>query len=353
MNFIYKTIPKHTEEKVHLDQVIEIFFMIDLNQQSLREEHVILFNLTEQLVEPIQFSYNRRVLKVTPVSNLLPNNHYQFQIVGGEKGIRDITGRMMAQTYEVEFYTKDVQKIKPPTVLSPTDLTSVRESVQVELDSVVDADYYELQISKSNTFHNLVWPLDGEKVYKTSDVKLIPTIKYETGQYYLRVRSVSDDGTLSSWSSTVRYYYDGNPIIIEPEEPKMPSEESEVEKPKTDTSVSEEPLAEEPSVQESVEEEIITEESGEDVVSEPSKVILQASSRIQENPQTQLQKLQDIFSSAEGESVSRLHIKAVSPKDGSVNNDLSKVSTITIEFTDNIDPESITEDTCYVLSERN
>lgn len=319
MNFIYKTNPRHTEEKVPLDQKIDIYFMIDMNKPSIREEHVILFNLTEQIVEPVQFDYNRRILSIKPVSKLLPNNHYQLQIVGGEKGVKDITGRKMPETYEVEFTTKDVEGIKPPRILSPTDLSSVREAIQVELESNPDADYYELQISKSNTFHNLVWPTNEEKVYRTEEVKVIPNIAYQTGQYYMRVRSVGLDGLKSSWSPTIRYYYDGAPIIEEPKEELMPDEVPPTE---------------------------------EVVIAQKRKVILQASSRIQDKP-TQLQSLQNIFLAKADEDVTELYVKSATPKDNSVNNALSNIQTLVIEFTDNIDPDSITRDTCYVLSERN
>lgn len=322
MNFIYKTIPRHTEEKIPLDQKIDIYFMIDMDKPSIREEHIILFNLTEQLVEPVQFDYNRRILSITPLSNLLPNNHYQLQIVGGEKGVKDIVGRKMPQTYEVEFTTKDVEGIKPPRILTPTDLSSVREAVQIELEPNLDVDYYELQISKSNTFHNLVWPTNEEKVYRTSEIRVIPDIAYQTGQYYMRVRSVGFDGLKSSWSPTIRYYYDGVPIIKEPEEEPMPDEIPP------------------------------TEEAEEVAIAQKRKVVLQTSSHIQEQP-TQLQKLQDIFSSKSSTSLTGLYVTSTTPKDNSVNNPLSNIQTLVIEFTDDIDPASITSDTCYVLIERN
>lgn len=323
MKVIYKTLPQHTEKKVPLDQVIEVYFMIDINKQSMRDEHIILLNLTEQIVEPVRYEYNRRILKVTPVSKLLPNNHYQLQIVGGEKGIKDITGRMMAQTHEVEFYTKDVEGIKPPKVLSPTDLSSVREAVQFELEPSVNADYYEIQISKSNTFHNLVWPLNGEKVYQTAEVKVIPDIAYQTGQYHMRVRSVGNDGLQSSWSPTIRYYYDGAPIIKEPEEQPMPDEVEVIEEPTT----------------------------GEEATVQSGRVVLKASTHLQQP--SQLQQLQNTFSAKAGESLTGLYVKSATPKDNSINNALTNIKTIVIEFTDDIDPASINKDTCYVLTERN
>lgn len=323
MNVVYKTIPRHTEEKIPLDQHIEIYFMIDINKNSIRPEGLVLLNLTEQTVEPVTFTYQRRVLVVTPTSKLLPNNHYQLQLVGGEKGLKDITGRGMAQTYEVEFYTKDIDAIKPPVVLSPTDMSIVREAVKFQLKPSMDVEYYEMQISKSNTFQNLVWPTDGEKVYRTDEISIIPDIAYETGTYFMRVRSVDAEGLTSSWSSTLRYHYDGVPLYALP---------------------GDQPI------------EAVT------MALQPTrKVVLQAMSQLQTQPD-QLSKLQDAFLAKSGTTLTGLYVKSATPKDKSVNNQLARFNDtrvgmnnkqIIIEFTDDIDPATVTDLTCYVLSERN
>jgi hypothetical protein len=326
MNVVYKTIPRHTEENIPLDQVIEIYFMIDMNKHSMRPENIILFNLTEQVVEPVTFEYSRRVLKVHPVHKLKPTNHYQLQLVGGESGLKDITGRFMAETYEVEFCTKDVENIKPPKILSPTDLSVVREAATFELEPSLNADYYELQVSKSNTFQNLVWPTNGEKVYQTSEIRVTPDIPYETGTYYMRVRAVALDGTASAWSPVIRFYYDGAPIIREPEEEPIPDETIPTQ----------------------------PESSGEETVSTQSvrKVILQSMSRLEQTP-NQLSQLQKVFSAKADTTLTGLYVKSATPKDKSVNNPLANMKQIVIEFTDNIDPNSVTSTTCYVLAERN
>lgn len=336
MNVIYKTSPTHTEDKVVLDKVIEIYFMIDMNKNTFKSETIILFNLTEQIVEPVSFEYVRRMLKIRPIGKLKPNNHYQLQLLGGEKGLRDITNRMMAQTYEVEFYTKSTEAIKPPKILSPTDLSMVREAAIVQLESLSDVDYYELQISKSNTFHNLVWPLNGEKVYRTPEVHVIPNIAYETGTYYLRVRSVDFEGKASWWSPVIRYHYDGAPIIITPPEEPIPTEPTPTEPTPAPT-------------------------EGEIVTQSARKVVLKAMSRLKSNPD-QLSKLQNIFSTKEVTTPTDLYVKSSSPKDKSVNNNVSKFNDIrenmnkrqiVIELTDVIDKGTVNSLTCYVLSERN
>jgi|GEM_PF-3051673 len=320
MNVIYKTIPRHTEENIPLDQIIEIYFMIDIHKHSLRQENIILFNITEQIVEPISFEYQRRILKIRPTQKLKPNNHYQLQIVGGESGIKDITGRIMAQTYEVEFYTKDIENIKPPILFSPTDVSVIREPATFRFQPIEKAHYYELQISKSNTFHNLVWPTNGEKIYQASELSVTPNMSYETGTYYARIRSVDENGIASSWSSVIQFYYDGAPIIQEPEDIVIASKEEDI--PSKDTGVSQ------------------------------RQVILKPMTQLQSKP-SQLSALQKVFSAEMTNTFANLYVKSVTPKDKSVNNALANAKQIVIEFTENIDPQTINHTTCYVLAERN
>jgi hypothetical protein len=333
MNVIYKTIPSHTEENVVLDRVLEIFFMIDMNKSIFSPENIILFNITEQIVEPVTYEYNRRILAVTPTQKLKPKNQYQLQLVGGEKGLKDITGRMMADTYEVEFFTKDIESIKPPLILSPTDVTVIRELATFRLEDNMDADYYDLQISESNTFQNLVWPVNGEKVYRTTDTIVTPDVAYSNGLYYARVRSIGK-GETSSWSDIMRFFYDSVPIIELPQEEPMPDEV--VPEPV--------PTTEDPVV----------------ILQQSRKVVLQANSQRQE--EDQLSKLQGVFTNKEVDASTNLRVKSATPKDKSVHNNVNTFNNmivtgnhkqIIVEFTEDIDLASISKLTAYVLSERN
>lgn len=317
MNFIYKTIPRHTEKEIVLNSHIEVHFMIDINQQTMKNEHFILLNMTEQKIEVVNHEYQRRKLKISPIHPFRPNCHYQLQIIGGEQGVKDITGRAMPDTYEIEFYTKDVEGIKPPKILSPTNLVEVRENPSFKLQSVPEANHYELQISKSNTFHNLEWPVD--KVYQITDTEIIPDITYETGQYYTRVRSVDTQGNKSSWSPTVQFYYNGAPIIQVAEDPEIPTQTDE-------------------------ETDIVTAQT-------KRNIILQPKSQMQE--MSQVQKMQNIFSAKSETLLTGLYVKKTKPADKSVNNSLDHAKEIVIEFTEDIDAGTVDSNTCYLLSERN
>lgn len=328
MNTIYKTLPRHTEENVLLDQVLEIYFLVDMEKVSFRQDTIILFNMTEQIVEPISFEYNRRLLKVTPVSKLKANNHYQLQLLGGEKGLKDITKRQMAQTFELEFFSKDVESLKPPIIISPTDVSVIKAKATFELKPELNADYYELQISKSNTFHNIVWPTNEQKIYRTDEVKVTPDVNYQTGLYYARVRAISTETYKSAWSEPIRFFYEGSPEIIVAEEIPMPDETP------------------------------VTAPAASPVVT------LQARTRVQESEE--LSALQGIFSGSGAIAQDSLKVKSATPSNKSVNNKLVAFNNmiasgnqkrIVIEFSENIDPDSVkptaSKVPVYVLSERN
>lgn len=315
MNVIFKTHPRHTEENVALDQRIEIFFMIDINKKALRDEHVILFNLTEQCVEPVSFEYDRRILSITPVSKFQPNNHYQLQIVGGSNGIRDITGRYMPETYEVEFHTKDIENVKSPRILAPTDLSIIKNPIEIQLEPIEGADYYELEVSKSNTFHNVEWPANGEVIYHSDEIKVTPNVDYQKGNYYIRVRTVDEKKNKSSWSSIIQLYYDGDEEIVIPEEP------------------------------------VFSEDNLQDTVKN-KRVILSTKTHLQEDT-NQLDTLQQAFFSKEENLIKRVYVEKTTPKDKSVHNPLQRIGQIVIEFTHEIDSETVNEENCYLLMERN
>ncbi len=306
MRIVYKTIPTHTAEQVPVDQVIEVFFVIDIMKNTLNENTIILLNISEQLVEPVKVDYINRTLKVKPVNKLMPNTHYQLQLVGGKDGVKSITGGEMAQTYEVEFYTKDVESIKPPRILSPVDLSIVDKPVEFHMEPSAQADHYEVQVSKSNTFHHLVWPMGNEKVFITDEIKFTPDIAYEEGQYYIRARSVNKEGKKSSWSPSIRYFY----------QPALNYDPIE-----------------------------------EDIEVETKDITLRTNSRPDESD-TQLSKLQNAFVEEEVDK-NPFFVKGMSPGDGSVHNSLNKSRTIVIQFSEEIDPNSVHSSNCYVLSERN
>lgn len=283
LRFVLNTNPVHLSKKVPLDKTIEIFFLIDLTVSSVNHDNVILYNIDTQKSEPIDIDYHNKVLSIKPKEKLKPCQHYQVQLVGGKNGICDITGRYLQDVYSVEFYTDDVDEIKPPTLLSPTDLSEVHGNVVFKWTEVEGAYYYELQISRSNIFDVLEWPVSGHRVYET---EVVPDLKYEKGHYYVRIRSVSPKGTKSAFSKAIRFHY---------------SDEVDLE-------------------------------SDED-----------------ENPQ--LETLQHHFA-AENDDRQFLEVIESTPQRKAANISIDR-DKIVIEFSEELDPETVTNLSCYVVEERN
>jgi hypothetical protein len=306
MNFVLKTEPRHLTENVKCDSSIQVWFMIDIQQSSLRDETIVLFNLTEQKRIPIRFQYRNRCLTITPVEALSPSMHYQLILIGGEHGLRDITGRVMIESYEVEFFTANVLSIKPPVLLTPTHLSEVSSPPTFSWEEVENAYAYELQISKSHTFQSLVWPTEPVLVF---DAQVKPKLLYETGQYYVRIRSVGEDGTRSAYSPVLQFYYREKEDVFNDEENKEAS----------------------PSVM----------------------VRLQAQSRLQEPKLDALSALQQHFANQTMEENEKLYILASRPVNQSWNLPFSSMNQIVVEFSEDLDPSSIHRQTCYMVAERN
>jgi hypothetical protein len=305
MDFVLRTSPRHLSENVERDVEIEVIFMIDLNRQLLNEELIVLFNLTEQKSVPIRYEYRNRVLKVKPIEPLDPLTHYQLELIGGEKGIRDITGRYLAESYKIEFFTKDVDSIKPPVFLYPTHLSEVNAKPTFSWKSVSNAYAYELQISKSNTFHNLVWPSENVLVFGT---QVTPNINYEQGRYYARIRSVGEDGTRSAYSDVLQFYFN-----------QETAQQSQAGTQSQNNST--------------------------------STFQIKANSQVQKVDQ--LTVLQQHFAQQNTSSESKLYAISSKPLHQSLNIPLSQLNQIVIEFSEDIDPSSVTNQTCYLIGERN
>lgn len=302
MNFVSKVDPYHLSEDVSMDRKIDIFFFLDLDQGTLTPDKILLINLNEEVSEEVRFEYRNRHLTIYPLKPLKPDMHYQVQIVGGRNGVKNIIGQEMAETYVSEFYTKKIKEIQPPILVYPIDLTEVTDDIEFEWKPVVDAKYYELEVSRSNTFHNLVWPLADTPIFET---KIMPHINYEIGTYYVRIRSVNHDGKKSHYTKAVRYYYKG----------------------KTQTDNINTPSPE-------VKEDIVLETKGEVI----------GSGGI-------IHTLQKHFLTKQASSSHQpLKIVKSTPKHKGLHVDAGE---IVIKFNKEIDPESVTEDSIYLIEERN
>lgn len=110
---------------------------------------------------------------------------------------------------------------RPPTSLE-ADVDSATLDMSVQIGTIAKAAYYELQISESPLTSNDDIPVEGT-VYTFSDITEDEfvngaititrvneqfTIKDNTS-YYLRVRAIGNDGTISNWYTNGMLYYGG------------------------------------------------------------------------------------------------------------------------------------------------
>ena len=304
MNFVSKSVPHHLQEKVATDQQIDIFFFIDIHKGSLTADKVILFNLTEERSEDIAFEYSNRRLIIRPRKHLSQNTHYQIQLIGGREGIKDIMGRVMAESYQSEFYTSVATTIQPPTITSPTDLVEISGDVSFKWTPSPGAAYYEVEVSRTNTFQNLVWPASEVKIYET---EVSPYINYEKGLYYMRARSVNAEGKKSHYTKAIQYYYSGLP--------------------QTNNRIVKE-------------------------INPPPHILLETSARVISN-ETPINVLQQHFINELGEQKkASFHLIRSKPKHKGTNLTLNN-NEIVLTFNQEIDPDSVSSEAVYVLAERN
>lgn len=306
MSLILKTFPVHLTQKVALDTDIEVTFIFDINKDTITTSNIILFNLAEQKSEPISLDYRNRVLRITPARKLQPLVHYQVELVGGinNGGIRDITGRGLNQNFRFEFHTGNETKITAPQLIAPTDVSEIHNDVVFRWNPVDKADYYELQISRSNTFDVLEWPKEQTLVFET---QVIPDIVYKKGMtYYARLRAVNNQGVTSAFTPAIRYYYNG------------------------------------------IDETMVEEKTEAISISGPSLPQVKDG---ESSSSSEIQALRDHFTAQLDGEINALQVTSMSPKNGSVM--VVNASKIVIEFSEMIDPASINHETVYVVSEKN
>ncbi len=302
MNFIRRTFPAHISKDVPVNFEIEMLFFVDLNKDLITKDKIILFDLDQETSVPIRFKYNNRTLKVKSINELNKNTHYQVQIIGGDKGILSITGAKMPETYSFEFYTAKEEAIFPPVIIKPTHLSETEESFSIEWTPVLGASYYEIQVSKSNTFRNLEWPSNDIPIY---DTKIKPSFSYKKGNYYIRIRSVLENNTKSHYSDPIQVYYNG---ISKSREDNIKGES-------------------------------------------PEEYHIELVSKFVEN-ESQLSSLQSHFIEQNKEEDQGLSLISSEPKHSSFNLSNSR-NEIKLKFNKKLDEKSIKKDTIYVVKEKN
>lgn len=305
--------PYHSEKEVSRDRSISVRFFSDMNEDTFNRNSVMLFNMGEQKVEHVNLVYRNKVLEIKPVALLAPGTHYKVMIAGGAHGVRDIVDIPMAETYSLEFYTKDSVELKPPAIIEPIHRTIVDMPMQIKLQGDEEATYIRMQLSDSHDFSKIIYPINEQLIASQVELELTPDIKLAAGTYYLRAASINEDGIQTAFGIPIQFYTDGN---FDPDEeevltPELPAEPVDPEEPPVE---GEEEL---PPIEDDINEQI------------------------------------DVPDITEEEEEVLFRVLGLIPKKDKVHVPIANMKTIVIRFNQDIDPSSVTSESVYVVAEKN
>lgn len=340
MILVRNSIPYHSEKEVDRDRNISVRFFSDMNEDTFNRNSVILFNMVEQKVEHVNLVYSNKILEVKPIELLAPGTHYKLMISGGDLGVRDIVDIPMAETYSLEFYTKDTVALKAPVLIEPNHRTIVDMPFTIKLQGDEEAAYIRLQISDSHSFNKIIYPINEQLIASQVELELTPDIKLAAGTYYLRVASVDEAGIQTAFAAPIQFYTEGNftegDEVLTPELPEEPPVEEPIEPPVEEP---EEPI-EEPTEDEEPQEPIEGEEPVEG--EEPERPIEDVINDEIEIPEIPEEEEEVIFK-----------VLGLKPKQDMVHVPVTNMKTIIIRFSEDVDPDSVTMESVYVVAEKN
>lgn len=297
MRFIEKTFPYHTQSQMERDVALDIRFFLDIHADTLNPDTIILLDMIEQKPVDCSHVYKRRSLQIKPMELLKPKHHYQLLLKGGTNGIKDVIGIEMADSFELEFFTKEMESIKPPAIIKPVNRTIIESPFDVKLSPVNNAMYYEVQLSKSNRFDVILWPQNSHLIAHSSVIEFRPDISLVSGNYYLRARSVSDSGETSEYGPVLQVYIEASEVVA----PITPM------------------------------------------------VTLSGNTLIKQ----EVDLVRNLLIEEVVDTVPTFFIIGTSPRKDETHIPIEKMKKIIVRFSENIDPKSVSEESVYVIKERN
>lgn len=308
MILVRNTEPFHTEKNVNRDSKIYVRFFSDMKEDTFTRNNVVLFNVSDQKTEAVHLKYRQQILTIEPVELLAPKAHYRIMITGGELGVRDIVDTPMAESFTMEFYTKEVESLKPPAIIEPNHRTIIDMPTKIKINGFKEAAYIRLQLSDTHDFNRILYPINEQLFASQEYVEITPDIQLPKGTYYLRVASLNEKLEQSEFGAAIQFYTEGN-LTEEP----APEPEPE---PPTDPPV-ENPDEEEGSIEDNINEQL----PPPDITEEEEELLFK--------------------------------VLGLSPKKDMVHVPISQMKTIVLRFNEDIDPASVTNETVYVVAEKN
>lgn len=304
--FIKDVSPRNGESGVSLDKIIVIKFLDDIDVDTITPENIILLSLVSRKEIPITYEYDfeSRSLRIAPKIALTPNAQHKLIIRGNVDGIRTIIGDCLPVSFDAEFTTGEAEEMKAPEIIYPLHRTIVDMPLEIKVKRKDKSEYAKVEVSDTSDFHKPLYSLATPMIFAfdTDELLIKPDLTLPEGRYFIRAQVMNEAGELSGYSDAIHIVTDGNmPETIPPE----------IEVPAPD------------------------DESGE-IDIEDLNNNLEGDDEDEEEE------------GAEKEAA----IIGMHPKQDALHIPIELLSVISIHFDGEIDPESITSDTVYLVKER-
>jgi hypothetical protein len=227
-NLISSIQPERYQTAVSTGEPITVQFFRDMDQTTFSDATIALQVVGTVLRVPCTYGYASRVLTITPSSPLSPSVSYEVTLVGdvnpvndlltsGISGIKDIAGNGMVGTFSWAFTTGTIATPTVPTLITPGHQSAIGSQPIFQWTSVTSSTgtlTYQIQVSLSNTFETIYWPLSTD-LYNQTSTTIQPARSFTLNkEYWWRVRAIVTDGQGNPipgpWSLTYNFYY-GDP----------------------------------------------------------------------------------------------------------------------------------------------
>jgi len=213
---VIETYPRNYQTNVSTKDSIRIYFNIDLDVKSIQNSVIVQDENGTKIEGTINYPSKKEdrikmALKDKPVIIFTPKNPFsslqivKVTVIGDDLsnerklGIRSATKDYMMGDYHFTFTVANFAALSKPLLTLPQDETIVpnlaNNLVEFNWSPVNSANYYQIQISDSRTFNNVLWPDDWSsyKAFLTVGQTIKPSYPFTQDKaYYWRVRGVKE-----------------------------------------------------------------------------------------------------------------------------------------------------------------
>lgn len=204
--------PANNELNVPINRGVSIRFAVDVDVSTATDGTLLLHEVNGNAI-PCTVTYVRttRTANIQPDSPLLAGTTYRATVLGGENGVKTITGGTLPATKTYEFTTTGQVLITAPTNLV-TSIVGNKVTInwlQPDQYDQLDVPKYEAYVSTSNLDPEtnpgaIVWPLATDSIDKIAQTSIAVGKALDTGNYYIYVRGITESQN-GAWASTQIY----------------------------------------------------------------------------------------------------------------------------------------------------